>query len=117
LLLDEMHSPSVASALTIDGWDVVAVAADSSLRGIADGELLAAATAQQRSLVTENIVDFAIIARQWAVERRVQAGLIFTSPVRFNRASRAYPGALISALRDVLAAPPAALADSGEWWL
>ena len=69
LLLDEMHAPAVADALTADGWDVVAVAANPSLRGTSDEELLAYATAEGRALVTENIVDFAVIAARWAAER------------------------------------------------
>ena len=66
VLLDEMHSPMVADAPRAE-------------------------VAQQHVVVTENIVDCAGIAGTWATERRSHAGLIFTSPKRFNRADLAYP--------------------------
>jgi hypothetical protein len=116
LLLDEMHAPAVADALTADGWDVVAVAADPSLRGTSDEELLAHATAEGRALVTENIVDFAVIAARWAAQPRSHAGLIITNPKRFNRATIAYPGNLVVALRALLEDPPG-IGASGSWWL
>jgi uncharacterized protein DUF5615 len=115
LLLDEMHAPAVADALTADGWDVLAVAAIPSLRGTSDEEFLADATAEGRALVTENIADFVIAAR-WAAEQRLHAGLIFTKPKRFNRATIAYPASLVVALRALLEDPPAIRA-SGSWWL
>ena len=59
LLLDEMHAPSIADALTRESWDVVAVASTAQLRGMSDVDLLAHATTTGRALVTENIVDFA----------------------------------------------------------
>src|SRR3990170_1906685 len=58
LLLDEMHAPSIADALTEDSWDVVAVAAEAELRGMSDENLLARSAATGRALVTENVVDF-----------------------------------------------------------
>ena len=116
LLLDEMHAPAVADALTADGWDVVAVAANPSLRGTSDEELLAYASAEGRALATENIVDFAVIAARWAAQPRSHAGLVFTSPKRFNRATIAYPGNLVVALQALLEDPPA-IGTSGTWWL
>ena len=116
LLLDEMHAPAIADALTADGWDVLAVAARPSLRGTPDDELLAYATANERAMVTENIVDFAVIAARWAAESRSHTGIIFTNPRRFNRATVAYPGNLVVALRALLEDPPA-IGGSGSWWM
>jgi Domain of unknown function (DUF5615) len=116
LLLDEMHAPAIAEALAVDGWDVVAVASNPSLRGLPDEELLIYATAEEQTIVTENVVDFATIASQWAVIGRRHAGLIFTNPKRFNRAQIAYPGNVLAALRGVLDSPPS-LGESGTWWL
>lgn len=116
LLLDEMHAPAVAGALCADGWDVVAVAASPLLRGASDEEILAYASAEQRSLVTENIVDFAALASRWTAEGRHHPGLVFTNPRRFDRASLAYPGSLVVALRALLEGPPD-IGDSGTWWL
>ena len=115
LLLDEMHAPAVATALNGEGWDVVAVAS-TALRGTPDEELLSWTAGEDRLLITENIADFASIAARWAAERRVHAGLVFTNPKRFNRASLAYPGNLLAALRALLQDAPA-LGASAIWWL
>lgn len=116
LLLDEMHAPGVADALTQESLDVVAVASSADLRGLPDGDVLAHATASGRALVTENVVDFALLATQWAIESRPHAGLIYTSPRRFNRATLAYPADLINALRTLLDGPPVE-GESWIWWL
>lgn len=116
LLLDEMHAPVIAIALCAAGWEVVAVASTPWLRGMTDEHLLAYAAAEERLVVTENIADFAILAKQWAVELRAHAGLVFTNPRRFNRANVAYPGDLVTALGAFPENPPASL-GSGTWWL
>ena len=116
LLLDEMHSPSIADALTKDMFDVLAVAAEPELRGASDEEILAQAAVAERAVVTENVVDFMPLATHWAGEHRAHAGLIFTNPIRFNRATVAYPGNLIHALRRFLRDPPIH-GDSWIWWL
>ncbi|MCP4961641.1 MAG: hypothetical protein GY925_20540 [Actinomycetia bacterium] len=116
LVLDEMHAPSVAASLVEQGWDVEAVAASRDLRGMSDEDLLSWAARDERAVVTENIVDFARIAADWVAEGRVHQGLVFTNPKRFNRATIAYPGNLIGALREFLADPPA-LGSSAVWWL
>ena len=58
LLLDEMFSPALAVALRDVGYDVVAVAERSDLRAISDDKVFAAACADGRWLVTENVKDF-----------------------------------------------------------
>lgn len=116
LLLDEMHAPSIAEALTIDSWDVVAVAAAAELRGKSDEEVLTYAASTGRSLVTEHVVDYATLSEEWAGDGRPHAGLVFTNPRRFNRATIAYPGNLITALGQFLADPPIQ-GESWIWWL
>ena len=113
LLLDEMHAPAVAAALVEAGFDFVAVAASPSLRGSSDADLLDLATAAGRVLVTENLGDFSVLAAARAVAGEPHAGLIFTNPARFNRATLAYPGNLIVALRRFLDDPPV----SGDSWV
>jgi predicted nuclease of predicted toxin-antitoxin system len=115
LLLDEMYAPSVAEALRAEGHDVVAVAAEPSLRGAADEDLLVYAAGASYVVVTENVVDFAAIAAGWLTQGRPHAGLAFTTPKRFNRARRAYPGNLVVALRELVRDPPD-LGSSGTWW-
>ena len=116
LLLDEMHAPAIAAALAQAGHDVVAVAADLSMRGSSDVVLLQGATESGRVLVTENIGDFSVLLQRRVAAREPHPGVIFTNPVRFNRASLAYPGNLISALTAFLAGPPVH-GDSWTWWL
>jgi hypothetical protein len=116
LLLDEMHAPAVARVLQTEGHEVVAVAATPLLRVTSDEDLLVYAAALDLVVVTENIIDFAAIAALWAMDGRSHAGLIFTSPKRFNRATLAYPGNLVVALRKVLGDPPE-IGASGTWWL
>jgi hypothetical protein len=72
--------------------------------------------ANDRALVTENIGDFAALANAWAADGRSHAGLLFTNPHRFNRATVAYPSNLIAALRSFLSDPPA-WGPSMLWWL
>jgi hypothetical protein len=116
LLLDEMHAPAVAAALVERGWDVTAVAASADLRGLPDEDLLARAAGIGAALVTENVVDFTLLATRWAGEGRPHAGLVFTNPRRFHRASAAYPANLIAALRTFLESSPVEGA-SWIWWL
>lgn len=116
LLLDEMHAPAIALALTEAGFDVVAVAVDPSLRGSSDADLLDHAATTGRALVTENVGDFSVLAAARAVDGDPHAGLICTNPSRFNRATLAYPGNLIEALRSFLDNPPIT-GDSWTWWL
>ncbi len=116
LLLDEMHAKSIADALSADEHDVLAVSADRDLRGLHDAELLERSTRMERALVTENVQDFASITAQWATDGMAHAGVIFTNPSRFNRATVAYPGNLIAALDRFLEDPQVA-GESWAWWL
>ena len=116
LLLDEMHAPSIAESLTQEGFDVLAVAAEADLRGMADDELLAIAADHGRFLVTENVTDFLQLVAQRAAAGSAHAGLILTNPRRFNRATVAYPGNVIAALKEFLTQLPVT-GDSWTWWL
>jgi hypothetical protein len=116
LLLDEMHAPGIADRLTEASFDIVAVAAQPVLRGMTDENLLTYATNQERILVTENVADFMPLASQWAGAGKAHTGLTFTNPKRFNRATLAYPGNVIAALREFLTNPPIT-GKSWIWWL
>jgi len=116
LLLDEHHSPRVASELAKAGFDVVPASGDERFHGASDEELLAMAASEQRAVVTENVADFMVLAARWPAEGRVYAGIIITHPARFNRALRSYPGTLIKALKAFLQEPPPT-GQSWIWWL
>jgi hypothetical protein len=102
LLLDTHHSRLAAERLRRDGHDVEAAADDQMLASIPDEELLRAATRAGRALVTENARDFDRIIRTWAMTGEHHAGVVFTSPRRYHRGSRAYPANLVTALKKLL---------------
>ena len=115
-LLDVHHSRLAAERLRGEGHDVVAAADDPVLATLPDHELLRASTRAGRALVTENARDFDRIIRGWAATGEHHAGVVFTSPFRYHRGSRAYPANLVTALSALLVDPPQ---DRDDWvhWL
>lgn len=101
LLLDEMFSPALAEALRDLGYDVVAVVERPDLRAISDDKVFAAASADGRWLVTENVKDFRPILLRAVQEGTATTGILFTSSRTFAR-SRKNPGPLINALHSWL---------------
>lgn len=119
LLLDEMHDPSVAALLRDRGHDVVAVKERSDLIGLPDEDLLRAATAGGRTVVTENVKDFAVLHRRITAERQRHAGLVFTHPRRFFRGGQNHVRELADALAVFLGEQGSTLSDAESfvWWL
>jgi hypothetical protein len=117
LLLDEHFSPQIAAQLRRRRHDVIAARADDNLHGLTDAALLAHASAQRRALVTENVAGFVELHRAAVITGRQHYGIIFTSPRRFPRTTRAI-GRLVVALDARLDAkrPPDALLNQ-VWWL
>ena len=115
-LLDEMHTPVIARALSQSGIDAIAVAATPSSRGLSDPDLLDHAAAGGRVLVTENVEDFSQLVMSRAATGEPHAGVILTNPKRFHRGSLAYPADVISALASLVDDPPT-IGDSWVWWL
>ncbi|WP_019875397.1 DUF5615 family PIN-like protein [Sporichthya polymorpha] len=111
LLLDEMFAPTLAEALTNDGFDVLAVVAHASLASASDPELARWASENNRRIVTENVRDFAPLVRQ-QTDREAALRVLFTSARRFPR-SRRNPTPLHHALRNWLAADLPR--TDGEW--
>ena len=110
-------------ALVVSEWNhaitgsLLAGAQETLLKhGVADADLLVWAAAHQRAIVTENIRDFVPLAQRWAAAGQDHAGLVFTNPRRFHRATLAYPGTLIDALATWLPTAPDS-APSMVWWL
>lgn len=97
LLLDEMMSPTLAGNLRAAGYDVLAIGANPSLRGISDPEVLALANRERRVLFTRNVRDFAQLAYSWAAEGRTHTGLLFLSSKSFP-SDRSQLGRLTAAL-------------------
>lgn len=116
LLLDEMHSPTVARVLQESGHDVHAVSSDPLLRGMADADLLQFAAETNRAIVTENVRDFAKLISRRATLDAPHPYVIFTDRNRFNRRTAVYPANLIAALGQFLRQPPVE-GHGWVWWL
>ena len=119
LLLDEMHAPRVAARLRERGYDAVAVKERAELIGMSDEDLLRAATADQRAVVTENVKDFAPLHQHFAAAGQQHSGLIFTHPRRFPRSAPNHAQVLADALSAFLVEHGPELDDVGPfvWWL
>lgn len=117
LLLDEHFSPQIASQLRRRRHDVVAARALPDLHGLTDAALLTHATSVRRALVTENVADFVELHRAALITGRRHFGLVFTSPRRFPRTTRAI-GRTVRALDALLDAhrTDSALVNQ-TWWL
>jgi Domain of unknown function (DUF5615) len=96
LLLDEMYPPLLADMLRDKGHDVRAVAASAELAGADDATVLDAATADGCCLLTENVRDFAVLARY-----TTHAGLLLANSRRWPR-SRNGIAQLAAALHDMI---------------
>lgn len=116
LLLDEMYPPSLAKALRDNGHDVVALKERQDLIGSLDEELLVAASAMRRTLLTENADDLMRLVHQFAAEGRSHHGVLFVASRSLSRADRAR-GELIRAIERYLAVHPGedALIDAWDW--
>lgn len=96
MLLDEMYPYTLARSLRDKGHDVTAVSTLAELVGRADTIVLDAARAADRCLVTENVRDFAILARYTR-----HAGILFVSARRWPRTRSGLPR-LTLALHDAM---------------
>jgi predicted nuclease of predicted toxin-antitoxin system len=107
LLLDEMYPPVVAEQLRARGHDVVSVHDPdySRLEGTPDEEIFAAALAEERALVTENVPDFRRLEADALARGESHATLVFTSNRQFPRGEPATIGRLVAALHALLSEP------------
>ncbi len=108
LLLDEMYSTVVAEQLREHGHDVASVLDQDHdrLRGAPDEHVFAAAIAEQRVLVTENVSDFRRLDDEALANGREYPGLIYTTNRQFPRGDSATIGRLVLALDRLLALQP-----------
>ena len=115
LLIDEMFSPRIEAELVERGYDCRSVAADPLLRQRSDDTLFAVAVAEQRILVTENVVDFERLRRDRVAEMAGVPPLIYTSGSAFPR-DRRYVRRLAEALDGALKTD-AVTRHGGVLWL
>jgi len=112
LALDHHYSPLIAVGLRDRGHDVLAVS-ELGWQFEDDEPLLVRCSAEELALVTNNVVDFALIAQRWADEGRVHAGLIFTSDARWPR-RRDMIGRFVDALDALLTGNAGAMSIAGR---
>jgi hypothetical protein len=99
LLLDEMYSPVLAEALRAAGVDARTVA-ELRMAGSSDPEVFAAAIVDGRTLLTENVADFARISVEHVVAGRHHPGVLIALSSRFSRRTAGI-GPLVTAIRDI----------------
>lgn len=102
LALDHHYSPLIARLLRERGFDVIA-AVEVGWQAEDDEPLLMFCKADERCLLTNNVGDFAVIARAWQTEGRVHAGLIFTSDISWPR-NRDTVGRFVDVLAELMTA-------------
>jgi hypothetical protein len=115
LTLDHHYSHLIASELRERGHDVDAVN-ERGWHQLDDEHLLDRCAAEERSLLTNDVGDFIVIAQRWAGAGRHHAGLVFTSDASLPR-TRATIGTYVDLLEELLITHPAASAfiDRMHW--
>ena len=116
LLLDEHLSPRIAVELRGRGFDVIAVAERSDLRGRSDDDLLDAASVEGRALVTFDVADHVRLARATTRLGTRHPGLVLLASSSWAPSIDGV-GPLVRALAALLADHPdeGALTDRIEW--
>ena len=107
LLLDEMISPRIARELRSKGFDVQAIKGDrADLEAVADREIVRRLAFEQRTLVTNDVLDFQLIHNRMLAAGEEHHGLIFTSDSTMPRNKASIP-LWVKSLEKVLAESPA----------
>ena len=108
LLLDEMISPKIARELRSRGdFDVQAIKGDRpDLEAVADREIVRRIATEQRTLVTNDVLDFQLIHNQMLAAGEDHYGLIFTSDSTMPRNKASIP-LWMKSLTKVLTEHPA----------
>jgi len=113
--LDHHYSTRIAEALRARGHDVVA-AIEAGWEEEADEPLLARCADAKRVLLTNNVADFAVIARRWQAEGRSHHGLWFTSDASLPR-TKSMVGRYVELIDGLMAANPDedSFVDRSHW--
>ena len=108
LLLDEMISPKIARELRgRRDFDVQAIKGDRpDLEAVADREIVRRIAAEQRTLVTNGVLDFQLIHNQMLAAGEEHYGLIFTGDSTMPRNKASIP-LWVRTLKKVLTEHPA----------
>ncbi len=107
LLLDEMYSDAIAVELRARGRDAASVReVTPPLAGAPDEEVLKAAAALERTLVTENVRDFRPLELTLLADGGHHHGIIYTTDRQFPRGDPQTIGHLVRALDALLTVAP-----------
>jgi len=115
LLLDAMYSPEVAERLRARGHDAIALGERPALVAMRDEELFAAMAAEDRTVVTNNVLDFVPLYRSALADGAEHPPLVLTSDRQMPRTWTAI-GRFVSMLEELAGgetAPPGE-AESGR---
>lgn len=104
LALDHHYPATTTTVLRERGHDAV-TAHERDWHRHDDEPLLALCVGEGRTLLTNNVADFVVILRRWALEGRQHAGLIFTSDTSLPR-TRSATGRYVELLEALLLAHP-----------
>jgi predicted nuclease of predicted toxin-antitoxin system len=99
LLLDEMYSPVLADALLKAEIDAVTVN-ELGMAGRSDLDVLTAAAAHGRAVLTENVADFARISAEQLSAGNRHPGILIALSSRFSRRPAGVP-ALVEAIQAI----------------
>ena len=102
LLLDDVYSPDVAARLRTRGHDAVSVRERPDLAGKSDEELFAAMAEEDRTIVTNNVLDFVPLFRN-ALASGARHAALFLTDDRTTPRSKAGVGRFVSMLEELVA--------------
>lgn len=99
LLLDEMYPAALTETLRATGIDAC-IAAELGLAGRSDPDVFAAAIAQGRTMLTENVADFTRISAEHLTAGHHHPGVLIALSSRFSRRPAGI-SRLVAAIRAV----------------
>ena len=107
LVLNEMWSSEIARQLRRRGYDVVAATElPRRYRGIPDDEFFRRAQEDGRTIVTDNVRDFATLVAEHASRAEPHCGVVFAVRPSFDRSHPGILGSMTRALTSFLSGEP-----------
>ena len=102
LLLNEMWSAEIARQLRRRGVDAVAATEEPSrYRGVPDHDVFERARKDGRTIVTDNVPDFAALVADAASRGESHPGVVFAVRPAFDRAHPKIVGRMVRALAEL----------------
>lgn len=110
-----MWSADIAVQLRRHGFDVVAVSERPELRGQPDPKIFSVAQAEERAVVTDNVIDFRPLAASAGMSNQSHSGLILTTNRRFPHHDPRTIGRLVKSLAELVSSQEDL--TNREYWL